>query len=150
MKVETKITINATARQVWEIFTDDTLLSQWLQGFKSIKTISGEPLQQGSKHQMTFTEGNKEMVFIETVTKCVYGKEYAFNLSHENLVSQNAVLLTEHNGKTELCQKTHMKPHKFIVKLILPFMKRAIRKRNCGNLERLKTLVENQRNPINS
>lgn len=142
MKTENKVTIQATAGQVWQVFTDDSKMDKWITGFKQSKTISGEPLQVGSKHEMTFWERGKEMVFLETVTQVVPAKEYSFNLSNNMMTSKNKVTLSEHNGITQLTQIVDFKALGFGFKLMMLFMKGAMKKRNQSDLERLKQLVE--------
>ncbi|MCE7993361.1 MAG: SRPBCC family protein [Roseivirga sp.] len=145
MKIENHITIQATPELVWEVFTDDSKIDKWLTGFKQSKTISGEPLQVGSKHEMTFLERGKEMTFLETVTQVVPAQEYSFNLSNDMMTSKNKVSLKAKNGATELCQIVDFKAQSFGFKLMMFFMKGAMKKRNQSDLERLKHLIENTR-----
>lgn len=142
MKIENEVLIQASPEQVWQVFTDDSKMDQWITGFKKSKTISGEPLQVGSKHEMTFLERGKEMTFLETVTQVVPAKEYGFNLSHDMMSSKNKVTLTGQNGATKLVQVVDFKALTFGFKLMTIFMKGAMRKRNQSDLERLKQLVE--------
>lgn len=145
MKTENCITIEATAEQVWQVFTDDSKMDQWITGFKQSKTISGEPLQVGSKHEMTFLERGKEMVFLETVTQVIPAKEYSFNLSNDMMTSKNKVTLKAQNGATQLCQVVDFKALGFGFKLMMFFMKGVMKKRNQSDLERLKQLIENNK-----
>lgn len=142
MKIENEVLIQASPEQVWQVFTDDSKMDQWITGFKKSKTISGEPLQVGSKHEMTFLERGKEMTFLETVTQVVPAKEYSFNLSHDIMSSKNKVTLTGQNDVTKLVQVVDFKALTFGFKLMTFFMKGAMRKRNQSDLERLKQLVE--------
>lgn len=145
MKTENCITIETTPEQVWQVFTDDSQMDKWITGFKQSKTISGEPLQVGSKHEMTFLERGKEMVFLETVTQVIPAKEYSFNLSNDMMTSKNKVTLKAQNGATQLCQVVDFKALGFGFKLMMFFMKAVMKKRNQSDLERLKQLIESNK-----
>ena len=142
-KIETSIQIKASAERVWGVFTNSELTSQWLTGLKSSETISGRPLEVGSKHRMVFDEKGKDMVLIETVTNVQENREYAFSMSHESMSSLNKVQLFENDGQTEILQSVEIKPRSFMFKLFMPFMKGTMKKRMNGDLVKLKNLIEN-------
>ncbi len=142
MKFENRIVINAPASAVWNVFTDETVLSKWLSGYKSSGVISGQPLEVGSKHEMVFEENGKEMKFIETVTQVEINSAYGFSLSHEKMCSKNLTKLSEVDGKTTLIQYVDVEAKSFFYKMMMPLIKSSICKKSAKDLQRLKELVE--------
>lgn len=75
IKYKNEIIINAPREKVVKLFTDPSKIEKWQPGFISMKRISGNEGEVGSKNLMQYKIGRREMELTETITKV--------NLPHE-------------------------------------------------------------------
>jgi hypothetical protein len=52
---ETRVEVNRPATLTWRVLTDDSRMGEWLEGFKSIETLSGQPHVVGSRSAIATT-----------------------------------------------------------------------------------------------
>jgi uncharacterized membrane protein len=142
MKTESSVTINKPVSDCWDYFMNEENLGKWLQGYQSTETIEGEPMTVGSKHRMKFEEKGRPMEFIETVTAVEPNKEFSFQLDHKMMTAQVQVLFKEEGGKTVVTQISENQAKGFMMKLMVPLMKGSMRKRQQGQYQTFKELVE--------
>ena len=142
-KYSVRIDIDRPIEEAWEVLMDESRMGEWLEGYKSMELIEGEPLTVGSKHKMIFEDRGKELVLIETVSAIDPPHEFAIDLDHELMNSSMSTTL-ERIGpdRTRLVSTTETRSPKLLWKIILPFMTPQIRKRSRGDLEKLKALIE--------
>ena len=138
-----RIDIDRHVEDAWEVLMDESRMGEWLTGYRGIELIEGEPRTVGSKHKILFEDRGKELVLIETVTAIDPPREFAIDLDHELMNSSMSTTL-ERIGpdRTRLVSTTETRSPKLLWKIILPFMTPQMRKRNRGDLEKLKALIE--------
>ena len=141
-RITSSLTIDASVEKVWKNFMDTGRSTQWLTGLESIETLEGKPEEVGSKHQLTFNENGRRQTFIETVTSVDPLKHYAFTLDHQGMGSKVIVYLQEKGSSTILTQQVDFYGKKLMWKLLLPFLKGQMRKRQETDLHQLKDFIE--------
>ena len=102
---ETRLEINKPRDVVWKYFTDETKMSEWLDGFQKIELISGNKNEVGSQYRMTFVEDGREIVMTETVKEFNPGERFAFHLENEVISVDSEITLTDVEGKTLFTEK---------------------------------------------
>lgn len=142
-KYSASVEVNKPIEEAWDIYTDESRMGEWLTGYKSMELIEGEPLTVGSKHKILFEDRGRELVLIETVTAIDPPREFAFDLDHEIMNSSMSITLESIGAnRTRLVSTTETRSPKLLWKIILPFMTSQMRKRNRGDLEMLKAMIE--------
>ncbi len=142
-KYSVTVEVNRPIEEAWDIYMDESRMGEWLTGFRGIELIEGEPRTVGSKHKMLFEDRGKELILIETLTAIDPPREFAIDLDHELMNSSMSTTL-ERIGpdRTRLVSTTETRSPKLLWKIILPFMTPQMKKRNRGDLEKLKAMIE--------
>ena len=118
-------------------------MGDWLTGFESMETISGNPGEVGSKYRMIFVENGDEMVIMEEVTAFQENELFAFTLGMPNpLISDVEVKFTGDESKTEITATIHVEGKNLLWKSTLRLMKSMIANRGQGQYNKLKEIIE--------
>ena len=142
-KYSLSIEVDRPIEDAWEVYMDESRMREWLTGYRSMELIEGEPLTVGSKHRILFEDRGRDLVLEETVTAIDPPREFAFDLEHEIMSSSMRITLESIGpDRTRLVSTTETRSPKLLWKIILPFMTPQMRKRNRGDLEMLKAMIE--------
>ncbi len=135
---ETRFEVDKPVNIVWKLFTDESRLAEWLEDFKSLEPISGEPNQVGSKYRLTFEEAG---VMEEELLTFVENQEFSFRLSHPWIVSNVVVRFQELGGRTTIITENEVQGCGLIRPLI-PFMSSCMEECQQRSYAKLKALIE--------
>jgi len=142
VQYETRVVVDRPVDACWRVFADDSRMGEWLTGFKSIETISGEPHQAGSRFRLTFEEDGQQIVFEEEVLVWKEEEEFSFRLEHAMMDSDNTIRFSDlGDGRTEIVSTSEVRGHP-LFKPVLPLMKGSFVERNEQTYERLKAMIE--------
>lgn len=136
------ITINQPVETVWDKLMNPDNLKFWLTGFVSVEHISGEIGKTGSVSKLKFLERGKEMEVTETVVSVIPNQHYTFNMTSTAFNADTDIRLISFGNRTEMIQTVQFFPKQFFMKLIMPLIKGAMKKRMENELIRFKNLVE--------
>ena len=142
--IKVTTTINASPQKVWENFINPENLKYWLTGFVSAQPLTGAVGEAGSTSKLIFMERGKEMEITETVLISIPHQQYVFRMEHTSFAAENDIRLISFGNRTELIQTTHLNPKGLLMKLLLPFIKGAMKKRTLNELLKLKNLIESK------
>ena len=76
---ENKVEVNASVEKAWAIFTDESRMGDWLTGFQSMETISGNPGEVGSKTEWSFVE-NGDVDYLGHRNQLAEGLKVSFEI----------------------------------------------------------------------
>ena len=135
--------IDRPVEDAWEVLMDESRMGEWLEGYKSMELIEGEPLTVGSKHKLVFEENGKEMTFTETVTAIEPLKEFSFDFDHD-MMSSSIQMTLESTGpaSTRITNRTKFSANGFFINLLMFFMTPRMKSRQSRSYARLKALIE--------
>jgi uncharacterized protein YndB with AHSA1/START domain len=136
------ITINQHPEKVWGLFMNPDNLKHWLTGFVSATPLAGKPGETGSSSSIKFIERGKEMEVIETVLQVKPQQQYTFRMEHKSFENETDIRLISFGSRTEMIQTVQFFPKEFLMKLMLPLIKGAMKKRMENELIRFKNFVE--------
>ncbi len=139
---ESRVEINAPVEHTFAIFNDESRMGEWLNGFKSIETLSGGPNQVGSKFRLTFVQRGEEMVMLEELTAFKENEQCRFTIDNDVLVSEVDVRFTDNGESTGLAARTTVTGKGAIWKSLLPLFKSMMLEETQSNYGRLKGIVE--------
>ena len=139
---ESSVEINKPREVVWNYFSDESKMSEWLTGFQKIENISGNKNEVGSKWRLTFVENGSEVVMTETVKDFKAPERFSMLLDHEIMSNDVAVTLTEKDGKTIMTQKETVVGKNFFWRTMFAVIKSSFSARSLEALNLIKRNVE--------
>ncbi|NND08679.1 MAG: SRPBCC family protein [Saprospiraceae bacterium] len=145
ISIKVTVTVNAPVEKVWEIFMDPAYLKHWLTGFISVEHLSGTLGHEGSTSKLKFLERGRELEVIEKVLHLNPLQQYSFSMQSDAIESLADVRFVSRGQMTEIIQAVQYSPQGFLMKLLMPFMKGAMKKRMTNDLSNLKAFIESQK-----
>ena len=136
------ITINQPVETVWDKFMNPDNLKHWLTGFISAEHISGEIGKAGSVSKLKFKERGKELEVTETVLAVKPAQQYTINMTSTAFDTETDIRFISFGSRTEMIQTVQFLPKQFMMKLMMPLIKGAMKKRMENELLRFKNFVE--------
>lgn len=136
------ITINQPVETVWNKLMNPDNLKFWLTGFISAEHVSGEYGKTGAISKLKFKERGKEMEITETVTSIKSNQQYSFTMTSTAFNAETDIRLISFGNRTEMIQTVQFFPKQFFMKLFMPLVKGAMKKRMENELIRFKNFVE--------
>ncbi|MAO45588.1 MAG: hypothetical protein CL823_00390 [Crocinitomicaceae bacterium] len=105
------VVIDATVEEVFDVFTDESLASEWMIGYKGYEILEGAPHAPGSKFLMKF----EHVIFRDTTydVDSLVSKEIILSLENpkrDTVIFQDTLMLLQ---KTE-CLVDNVQPFEFI------------------------------------
>jgi len=128
--------------EVWNAFTDESRMGEWMEGLQRTENISGDPLTVGSRWKLVFVEGDKEMEVIEEVTACRPNEVYSFKVETDPFVGTTEIRFTPSENGTKLVSTSTMEGRNLIWCGLLGLMKGTIAERNQASFDNLKRMIE--------
>lgn len=142
MTNETRVQVNKAREFVWEKFQDESRMGDWLEGFKSIEPISGEPRTVGSKFRLKFNNNGSDIEMIETMTGYEEGEKFAFTLENEVMHSEIDVTLLDKGLSTEVVQKEKYRGQNVFWHSLFYWLKSSFVENSKKNMNSFKKYVE--------
>ena len=136
------ITINQPVETVWDKLMNPDNLQYWLTGFVSAEHISGEYGKTGSVSKLKFVERGKQMEVIETAVLVKPNQQYTSNMTSTPFDVHTDIRLISFGNRTEMIQTAQYFPKQLLMKLLMPLIKGAMKKRMENELIRFKKFVE--------
>ena len=136
------VTISQPPEKVWELFMNPDNLKYWLTGFVSVEPISGNVGKTGSVSKLKFMERGKLIEVKETVMAVTPNQQYTFEMEHNAFHAKTDIRLVSFGNRTEFIQTVEFFPKGFMMKLIMPIVKGAMKKQMVNELINLKTFIE--------
>lgn len=136
------IEIDKPLEDVYRAFNDPSNLPRWIQGLQRTEQIKGKPGEIGSVTKQIYLERGRTVEMIETITAHEPGKFFAGTLEAPGMNAALRVEFQDRGAKTVLRFSGDFEPCSFMMRIMLPFMKGVISKRQVGDLNKFKQLVE--------
>ena len=140
--IKVTVTIQWPAEKVWELFMNPDNLQYWLTGFVSAEHLSGNIRETGSVSKLKFMERGKLMEVTETVLMAQPNQQYACVMKHKTFEAETDVRFISFGQRTEMIQTVQFYPKVFFMKLLMPIVKGAMKKRSANELFRFKKFAE--------
>lgn len=146
----TTTTIQQPIEQVYALLSDESKVNLWLKGLQKIETISGTPGEAGFKGKYTFMENNRTVIFHEEITAVEPGRSFSARMQSDDLIMEGHTQLEDLGGSTRLTVHQKVKGKSFFMKLMMPFLKGMMRKRQAEDFYRFKQLAEGGLEALNT
>jgi hypothetical protein len=141
-KFTVRIIIKETIDIVTEAYIKPENIPFWMNNIEKYEVVKGKAGEAGSVAQIHYHERDKKYVMENKLEYCESGKKYVSTVSSEALFVRTETTFSSANGTTKIHYTWSGRGKYFILKLLLPFMRKSIRKMAKNELIRFKNLVE--------
>jgi len=142
MVSEFRIEIDRPLREVYAAFNNPDNLPRWISGLQRTEPISGTPGHVGAKTRQIYLERGRTVELIETITAHEPMKRFAGEIDGQGVSCAIHVEFVDRGRSTLVVARADMRSRSFMLSLMMPFIKGSIRKRQGGDFERFKRLLE--------
>ena len=143
--IKVTVTVNAPVKKVWDTFMNPELLKHWLTGFVSIEHLDGTIGETGSTSRIKFIERGKDLEIFEKVLFVNPQKQYSFEMKHDAICTLTDVRFISIGQVTEIIQAVQFSPKGIFMKVMMPLMKNAMKKKMKNDLKKLKDFIESKK-----
>ena len=140
--INIEIEVDRPLSDVYAAFNHPDNLPRWIQGLQRTELISGEPGKVGAKTRQIYLERGRIVEMIETITAHEPEKHLSGTLEGPGINATMEVNFIDRGERTGIRFSSNFKGSSILMSLMLPFMKGAMKKRTCGDLETFKRMVE--------
>jgi len=144
------VEIDSTVEHAFEVFTDESLASEWLIGYKGYEILEGAPLTPGSRFLMKFEQEGQDVEFVEILKVYEENKEFTFDME-TGVFDGEVQILFSGSSPTTLTATTVTEGTNVFYRSMFYLMKGMFQEQSQKNYELLKELVEGSENePVES
>jgi uncharacterized protein YndB with AHSA1/START domain len=141
---ENSITVEAPVEIVYEIFTNESLSSEWLLGFQGYEILEGEPLTVGAKLLMKFETDGQPYEFLEIMTAIEENVEFSFDIDSDMFDMSVQILFAEKDGVTTLTSTTYTRGRNAMYRSFWYIFKSVFQEQSQMNYDLLQGLIERE------
>ena len=142
MVSEFRIEVDRPLKDVYAAFNNPENMPRWLAGLQRTEQISGRAGEVGSKTRQIYLERGRTVELIETMTAHEPMKRMSGNLEGPGMNCAIHIEFVDKGDRSVVIARTEMQSRSFMMSLMLPFIRGAVRKRQSGDLHRFKKLME--------
>ncbi len=140
---DSEITVNKSVKEAWAVMNDESKLSQWLKGIKTIEHVSGEKGTVGAVTRYTFDQDGQESIILETIKSLKPEEHIAMDFEMEGVMNMDyKVNFSEEDGKTGIKSSTTTTGAGMLMRSMVSFMQGSMQTQEDENMGNLKKLIE--------
>ncbi len=135
--------VDKPVEEAMAVMTDESKLSQWLNGLTDIEHISGEKNTVGAVTKYTYIDEGQESIIIETIKSIQPNDHVALSFVMEDVMDMEYKIdFKEKDGKTHIHSSTTTKGTSLLMRSLIPFMKSSMKAQEDKNMYKLKNLID--------
>ena len=142
MKYTTEIVVDLPRDAFLEKLDNADNMKHWMRGLQSYEVISGEPGQEGSRMNMRFKMGKREMEMVETIIKYNMPEEMHMTYDAKGVHNIQKNYFKEEDGKTRWISESEFQFEGLGMKIMAFLMPGAFKKQSRKYAEDFKNFAE--------
>ncbi len=144
MKYTTEITVDVPRDEFIKKMDNPDNMRHWQRGLTDYKTISGPPGEEGSKMELQYLMGKRNMVLIETIIKRNFPHEFHATYDTKGVHNLQKNYFKDIDGhSTKWISETDFQFEGFMMKTMGFLMPGAFKKQSKKYMEDFKAFAEN-------
>ena len=140
---EVAMEIEQPAEEIFSTLTDQSKMTKWVPGLKSVKQVSGKPNTVGSISEFVFERDGTKIPILIKIDNYVENESMNLTLTHDKLVSDVQINVIPVGNSSKLDISYKIAGNSLMTKTAMPFIKPLIKKYSEMDLEEVKKLLEN-------
>jgi len=152
---DSTVTVDKSLDEAWAVMNDESKISEWINGIKDVRHVSGTKGRVGAVTEYTFDQGGQETKMLETIRE-LKDKEYIrmdFDIK-DVMTMDYKMSMVDKGGKTKLHSETTVTGQGMFMKSMMSLMGSGMKSQEDVNMDKLKKLInENTTNyfpqPVN-
>ncbi|MEE9573643.1 MAG: SRPBCC family protein [Candidatus Neomarinimicrobiota bacterium] len=142
--VSKKVTLELkqSAEEVFATLTNQSNMTQWVPGLKSVLQVSGKPNTIGSVAEFVFVRDSLEIPILVRINDYKENESMNLTLIHDKLISDVQIKFLLQNNGSKLDVSYKITGNSLLTKTAMPFIKPLIEKYSDMDIEELKTLLQ--------
>lgn len=139
---EVKLELEQSTEEVFLTLTDQSNMTKWIPGLKSVVQVSGKPNTIGSVSEFVFERDSLEIQILVRINDYKENESMNWTLTHDKMISdvQIKIMPSDSNSKLDISYK--IAGNSLMTKTAMPFIKPLIKKYSEIDMEELKKLLE--------
>jgi hypothetical protein len=142
-----EITVNKPVDEAWAVTQDESKLSQWLEGFKSMELISGEYGAIGSKYKVIVKPDEEQPDFemIETIMDFQEYDHFDLNFESDMIIFDQTMSFESSGEKTKIKTESVARGKSLVTRAMFAWMDllgNTFQNQEERNMEALKVVIE--------
>lgn len=139
---EVAMELELSAEEIFSTLADQSNMTQWVPGLKSVEQVSGIPNTIGSISEFIFERDGIEIPILVKINAYKENEYMNLTLTHDKLVSDVLINVVPHGNGSKLDISYKIAGNNFLTKTAMPFIKPLIEKYSDMDLEEIKNLLE--------
>lgn len=142
-----QIEVKAPRALCWDVFQDEDLMSEWMDGVERIDLIQGTKGSIGSKQKITMKSSSgsdKLSQLVRTITKNSSPSSYSYEYTNAILDGTTEVSFNISDSTTIIRNEDVFTAKELWMRSTLFLMKSSINKRTQNQFDKLKTIIESK------
>ena len=137
-----EVLVNKPLAQSWEVFTDPTRTSEWLEGFREQAVITGRPGKLGSKVKMAFTEEEQTVYVNQEIVNLIPRQQFDFIMESEALITRVEVTFQTEGVQTRIYVNNVVRGKNPIYRSMFAMLKNTFAAQDQITYDNLKAVIE--------
>ena len=142
--VDVTIRMECPVEAVMAILLDADSAPLWTTDLERMEVVRGTPFGAGSKAHMHYLQQGRRYVMEDELLEVVPNRYFKSHVSGEALSAIVETSLTPVEGATEVAIRWTGTGGPFVMRLLLPLLRRSIKKQALADLRKLKALAESR------
>ena len=139
---EVAMELEQSAEEIFSTLADQSNMTQWVPGLKSVEQVSGRPNTIGSVAEFVFERNGIEIPILIRINDYKMNESMNLTLTHDKLVSDVQINVVPHGNGSKLDISYKIAGNSLLTKTAMPFIKPLIEKYSDMDLEEIKNLLE--------
>ena len=140
--VRSSITIDRSPQEVASVLLDAEKAVLWTSDLKRFEIVSRPPGIVGSKARLHYEQGGREYIMEDELLEYEPDRRFLSRVTGDAIEAEVETILHPTDGGTRVQVRWSGSGKPLIVRLMLPFMRRSIKRQTDADLSKLKELIE--------